>query len=95
MSKTKRYWHEMVGFNYRLTNLQASIGLAQLSKLDDFVNKKLKSLNTILISFHNMIFLNFKKKWKTPKLVLAFFTLDKGSCTFTKNQFIDYLKKRN
>ena len=33
MSKTKRYWHEMVGFNYRLTNLQASIGLAQLSKL--------------------------------------------------------------
>jgi perosamine synthetase len=35
MSKTKRYWHERVGFNYRLTNLQASIGLAQLERIDE------------------------------------------------------------
>ena len=42
MSKTKRYWHDLVGFNYRLTNLQASIGLAQLEKLNSFVNKKIQ-----------------------------------------------------
>ena len=41
MSKTKRYWHEEVGFNYRLTNLQAAIGVAQLEKVDFIVNKKL------------------------------------------------------
>ncbi|MFN6036854.1 MAG: aminotransferase class I/II-fold pyridoxal phosphate-dependent enzyme [Bacteroidota bacterium] len=40
MSKTKRYWHEFIGFNYRLTNLQAAIGVAQMERLDDFVNAK-------------------------------------------------------
>jgi perosamine synthetase len=33
---SKRYWHELLGFNYRLTELAAAIGLAQLAKLDRF-----------------------------------------------------------
>ena len=40
MSKTRRYWHEFVGFNYRMTNLQAAIGVAQMEKLDFFVERK-------------------------------------------------------
>ena len=42
MSEEKTYWHEMVGFNYRMTNLQAAIGVAQLKKLDSFIKKKRK-----------------------------------------------------
>ncbi len=34
MSKTKRYYHEIIGYNYRMTNLQAAIGLAQLERID-------------------------------------------------------------
>jgi perosamine synthetase len=40
MSKTKKYWHELVGFNYRMTNVQAAIGCAQLERIDEFVKKK-------------------------------------------------------
>ncbi len=40
MSKTKRYWHEEVGFNYRLTNLNAAIGVAQLEQIDNSLNKR-------------------------------------------------------
>jgi perosamine synthetase len=27
---TRRYWHDVIGYNYRLTNLQAALGLGQL-----------------------------------------------------------------
>jgi perosamine synthetase len=34
MRKDKRYWHDVVGYNFRLTNLQAAIGCGQLQSLD-------------------------------------------------------------
>lgn len=40
MDPNKRYWHEFIGFNYKMTNLQAAIGAAQLNKLDEFIRKK-------------------------------------------------------
>lgn len=40
MNPNKRYWHDVVGFNYRMTNMQAAIGVAQLNRLDEFVRKK-------------------------------------------------------
>ncbi|MEK9571271.1 MAG: aminotransferase class I/II-fold pyridoxal phosphate-dependent enzyme [Paracoccaceae bacterium] len=40
MSKSKRYWHDHIGFNYRLTNMQAAVGVAQLKKLDSIITKK-------------------------------------------------------
>jgi len=36
----KRFVHDELGWNYRITNLQAAVGLAQLEQLDLFVNKK-------------------------------------------------------
>lgn len=34
------YFHDEVGYNYRLTNIASAIGLAQLEQLDDFIQKK-------------------------------------------------------
>lgn len=34
MSKERRYYHEVIGFNYRMTNLQAAIGVGQLERID-------------------------------------------------------------
>jgi perosamine synthetase len=34
MSPERRYWHLEPGFNYRLTNLQAAVGVAQLERVD-------------------------------------------------------------
>lgn len=39
-SPQKRYVHEELGYNFRMTNMQAAIGLAQLEKIDDTVLKK-------------------------------------------------------
>ncbi len=34
------YEHDAVGFNYRMTNLQAAVGCAQMERLDEFVANK-------------------------------------------------------
>jgi perosamine synthetase len=34
MARNRRYWHERVGFNYRMTNPQAAIGVAQLRRIE-------------------------------------------------------------
>ena len=44
MSSAKRYWHNETGYNYRMTNIQAALGLAQLEQIDLFVQKRLEIL---------------------------------------------------
>ncbi|MFV9566939.1 LegC family aminotransferase [Thermoanaerobacter mathranii] len=34
------YFHPEIGFNYRMTNLEAALGLAQLERLPEFIKKK-------------------------------------------------------
>jgi perosamine synthetase len=36
----KRFWHNEVGFNYRMTNLQAALGFGQLESIDEFLEHK-------------------------------------------------------
>jgi perosamine synthetase len=40
MNPQKKYWHDIIGFNYRMTNLQAALGVAQLKKIDHLISKK-------------------------------------------------------
>lgn len=44
-SNSKRYFHDVLGYNYRMTNIQAAIGLAQLSRLDETVQRKRQIYN--------------------------------------------------
>ncbi len=36
----RRYWHPVIGFNYRMTNICAAIGLAQLERIDELIRKR-------------------------------------------------------
>lgn len=40
MDPSRRYWHLDVGYNYRLTNIQAAIGVAQLERIGDLIATK-------------------------------------------------------
>lgn len=40
MSKQRRYWHLVPGFNYRMTNLQAAIGVAQMERIEHFLKQR-------------------------------------------------------
>lgn len=42
MSSEKRYWHTEVGYNYRMTNLQAALGVAQFDRITEILAKKIE-----------------------------------------------------
>lgn len=39
-SLDRRYWHDEIGFNYRMTNICAAIGLAQMERIDQILFRK-------------------------------------------------------
>ena len=40
VSMTRTYWHDVVGYNYRMTNVAAAIGVAQLERIDSTIARK-------------------------------------------------------
>jgi len=40
LAENAEYWHDLVGYNYRMTNICSAIGLAQLERVHEFVEKK-------------------------------------------------------
>lgn len=42
LAKYRTYWHDVIGFNYRMTNICAAIGLAQLERAQELIDKKLE-----------------------------------------------------
>jgi perosamine synthetase len=40
MRPERRYWHDEPGFNYRMTNLQAAVGVAQLGRMDELLSMR-------------------------------------------------------
>jgi perosamine synthetase len=42
MDPHRRYWFPVVGYNYRMTNIQAAIGLAQLERIEWFIERRLE-----------------------------------------------------
>ena len=39
-SQTKQFWPDMVGFKFKMSNVQAAMGCAQLERIDDLVSRK-------------------------------------------------------
>jgi perosamine synthetase len=71
MSKEKKYWHEKPGYNFRLTNLQAAIGVAQLERIEEMllVRKEYeKKYEEILQNFY--MHLTFQKNLPDRKRVV-------------------------
>jgi perosamine synthetase len=65
MSPQRRYFHEERGFNYRITNLQAALGVAQLERIDDFLGRRAEIMDwyrSVIVTADD-IRLNRVKNW--------------------------------
>lgn len=51
---SRRYWHEVVGHNFRLTNMQAAIGCAQLEQVNKIIRERYRVYQTYKRLLENM-----------------------------------------
>jgi len=79
MNPEKRYWHPEIGYNYRMTNLQAALGLAQLERIDELIEKKRQILGWYKEFLGDLegIRLNPEKEWAKNVFWMVCIVLEK------------------
>ena len=90
-----KYVYSHVGYNLKITDMQAAVGLAQLKKLPDFVNKRkdnFKKLHEGLKKFDEYLILPYATENSDPSW-FAFPITVKENDKFTKNQIVAHLEK--
>lgn len=95
MSKKKKYWHDFLGFNYRMTNMQAAIGVAQIKKIDILLKNKKKIFEYYDNKFrdNSRIFLLPKNSWSENSYWIYTIRI-KGFSETKRDKFIINLKNR-
>ena len=71
MSKEKRYWHDRVGYNYRMTNLQAAIGVGQLERIDEILQFRREIEQAYKEICTDINFIQFEKDFENKNLGIA------------------------
>lgn len=62
MDPERRYWFNVIGYNYRMTNIQAAIGLAQMETIDETLSNRAE-----LASWYNESLANLADRLILPK----------------------------
>jgi perosamine synthetase len=52
--QNKQFWPDIVGFKYKMSNIQAAIGCAQMHRIDDLISKKRLILQSYKDEFQNL-----------------------------------------
>lgn len=62
LAKDREYYHDIIGYNYRMTNICAAIGSAQLERANELIEKKIliakwyeQKLKGLSVTFHSQV----------------------------------------
>lgn len=91
VSPKKTYWHDVVGFNYRMTNLVAAIGLGQLEKISKVLKMKRKIAKEYTKRLKNIpeVICQGEEKWAKNVFWMYSILVPRAK----RDKLIDFLKK--
>lgn len=95
MSPERRYFHDERGFNYRMTNLQAALGVAQMERIDEFLKRRTEIMawyNSAIPS-SSSVRLNRVKNWASSAFWMVCLEVD-GFDEARRDAFMSALKQR-
>ncbi len=91
-----KYIYSQIGYNLKLTDIQAAIGLAQLDKLPDFI--KMRKSNFQKLYKHLKKYKKFLilPKWedKADPCWFGFMVVIKKGCSFTRLDLVNFLESK-
>ena len=90
-----RFVHEEIGFNYRLTNMQAALGVAQLEQIEDIIIKKrwIGNIYNELLKDLDMINLPLSKTNYCENIYWVYAITLKDNCVKTAKQVMNELNE--
>ncbi len=94
MNKDKRYWHDVIGYNYRMTNLQAAVGVAQMEQFDKFRARRseIYGLYNKLLKDNEFLAFQSLQEWAESSYWLYTLELSDKS-PFSRDELIEKLGK--
>ena len=90
-----QFMHDEVGYNYRMTNVQACLGLAQLERLESFIETKIARYNQYkeaLDGYHGLRILPFKTEAEGVRSNHWFYSLYLGGTGLDRDALIHTLQ---
>ncbi len=96
MSTQKRYWFNVVGFNYRMTNIEAAIGLGQLEEIEQHLNYRrrlAKWYDAHLSGLGDFLELPVEEKWAHHSYWM-YTVLLKESVSISRDSFMKELSRK-
>ncbi len=94
--KERRFLHYEVGYNYRMTNMQAAIGLAQFERIDEYIEarrKNAKLYNNLLKDIEG-ITLPPEKKWAKNVYWMYSILINRDKFGMTRDELMKKLAEK-
>jgi perosamine synthetase len=91
----RRYWHPVIGYNYRMTNIEAAIGLAQLEKIGWHLQRRREIAvlyKKYLCGYEQFIKLPVEMNWAKHAFWMYSILL-KDNVKITRNEFMNKLQE--
>jgi perosamine synthetase len=94
MQKERRYWHPVLGYNYRLTNIQAALGVAQMEKIDPILIKKRQIAKIYSRDLKNIAGLSLpnEAQWARSVFWLYSILIDQDTLGISRDRLMQRLK---
>jgi len=91
------YIHDEIGYNYRMTNLQAALGVAQLEQLEEFIATKNENYDLYKSEINNIDGLEILDFRKGTRANYWFYSLkiDKGIYPMDRDELLEYLNRNS
>ena len=89
-----KYVYSHFGFNLKATDMQAAVGLAQLEKIENFIQKRIQNYNKLYEGLKNLkcFIINKAQKNSVPSWFGFLMTLTDGT-KFTRNEIVEFLEQ--